>query len=75
MGGSSELVAEVIWCCDGGVSLLRWRLVVLFAVEVLDLDVSLLPCNSFLGGGLVVVVVVNFRLLVVVNGVGWFIAI
>jgi hypothetical protein len=60
---------------DGGVSLLRWWLVVLFAVEVLDLDVCLLPCNSFLGGGLVVVVVVNFCLLVVVNGVSWFIAI
>jgi hypothetical protein len=36
---------------DGGVSLLRWCLVVLFAVEMVDLDVCLLPCNSFLGGG------------------------
>lgn len=41
---------------DGGVSLLRWCLVVLFAVEVVDLDVCLLQCNSFLGGGLVVLV-------------------
>jgi hypothetical protein len=39
---------------DGGVSFLRWWLVVLFAVEVLDLDVCLLSCNSFLGGGFVI---------------------